>query len=112
MTNDELRALLVDAYDVIAGCLDTYASVMSPQMNAELDATSLRITAALAEKDGYGWIAVGKRLPTERDADINGNVLVCRDRKRIGINQWECVKAGFGDDLWQPLPPLPTERKV
>ena len=65
------------------------------------------------EDAGKGWISVEDRLPTEKDADENGKVLVYRNTNEgqkglsKSIFDYFMVKNCDSDTVWQPLPPKP-----
>jgi len=60
-----------------------------------------------------GWVSVEDRLPTEKDADENGKVLVWRNTNEgqkglsKSIFDYFMVKNCDTDTFWQPLPPPP-----
>ncbi len=59
------------------------------------------------------WISVEDRLPTEKDADENGKVLVWREMNegQAGLTKsildWNMVKYCDKGSFWQPLPTPP-----
>ena len=61
-----------------------------------------------------GWVSVEDGLPTEKDADENGKVLICRNmnegQKSMSktIFDWSMVKNCDKTTMWQPLPAAPN----
>lgn len=60
-----------------------------------------------------GWISVVDRLPTEKDADENGKVLIYRimnegqESLSKSVFDWFMVKYCDKETCWQPLPSPP-----
>jgi hypothetical protein len=135
MTNDELRALLAEAQKVIRSCGQYIPEKEETDRHNRTVLNDLlsRITAALAEKDGYGW------MPIETAPKDGTRILVYFKPHGWVSCSWDDADhplgpespyahwhvddfkhgpypvRGYinGDDIyWQPLPTLPTERKV
>lgn len=71
--------------------------------------------ASACVKEKEKWISVKQRLPTEKDADENGKVLVYRlvndSQKPLAksIYDWHMVKLCDEYTFWQPLPSPPQQ---
>jgi len=58
----------------------------------------------------HGWIPVGERLPTAKDADEFGSVLALLTPNRHPmkmIAEWASLQDAPKETMWQPLPKLP-----
>ena len=56
----------------------------------------------------HGWIPVGERLPTKKDADMEGVVLAINFMNQQRVYHYTIVrKKNRGIQFWQPLPKLP-----
>lgn len=92
---------------------DTFTS-KSEELADFLCATSPASPSHQAPVGGEKWVSVADRLPTEKDADECGKVLLYRKMNKEqqaqakSIHDWYMVKHCDSNTFWQPLPTPPT----
>lgn len=114
-TEAELRALLAEALPHLL-CRCVYSAVLCDRCQLKA-----RITAALAENDSDGWIKGSERLPEHGERvqivceDADGEpyrTVATYNNNEYGPFVRDGGRKARNVTHWQPLPPLPTERKV
>lgn len=79
--------------------IDYWFDIVARARNGEFDKPTQNL---------HGWIPVGERLPTKKDADMEGVVLAINFMNQQRVYHYTIVrKKNRGIQFWQPLPKLP-----
>lgn len=133
MANDELRALLAEAKTRLVAYQYEMDDRGAIELVARIASLIDRITAALAEKDGGGWMPIetaprdgkiglliaggtfcweGPLSSQEAEMTFVEMAYWNKRENRFDDSDGGDAKYWYKPTHWQPLPTLPTERKV
>jgi hypothetical protein len=82
--------------------IDTLLFEQAQRHDAWVDALENRINSLEAQ---HRWIPVEERLPTEEDANHEGNVLGLSNEGDVWVPHITSVQAGYGYKAWQRITP-------
>jgi hypothetical protein len=91
-----------DAIEELTNRIDTLLFEQAQRHDAWVDALENKINSLEAERR---WIPVSERMPTEEDANHEGNVLGLSNEGDVWVPHITSVQAGYGYKAWQRITP-------